>query len=176
MQTLSSQTGSIAGGSDSGCAAELRALLDEQDKLLSGHVPTTLQRYSYNARWGSSDGWLDLTWRLRQSVRPSLCAVQTGLKSLACNLSLQASLSGFVASQCKRFTHDEVIQRDSWSVCLFTVLFSLGIAVPTPRRVLSLLCIEPIVTMSNDFRWQGWKGTEMNWHDSTQRLKCVYAS
>lgn len=73
MKALSSQTGSLSTGNDANGADVLNALLEEQDRLLSSHVLATLQRYRYHERWGCSDGWLDLTWRLKQSVRTSFC-------------------------------------------------------------------------------------------------------
>jgi hypothetical protein len=74
MQALSSQSGDIAYSvTSTGCWEVLKALLEEQDKLLSGHVPAVLQGYRFKSRWGCSDHWLDFTWRLRQSVRALFC-------------------------------------------------------------------------------------------------------
>jgi hypothetical protein len=56
------------------CWDVLRALLDEQDKLLGGHVLEVLQHYRFQSHCGCNCHWLDFTWRLKDAVRALFCA------------------------------------------------------------------------------------------------------
>lgn len=71
MQTLSAQSSSMLDSStDGGSGGVLcvKALLAEQNKLLSSHVLSVMQQYRFHERWGYSDWWMDLTWRIHHYV------------------------------------------------------------------------------------------------------------